>query len=209
MTVDTQSGQVRGLQRGNAHHGTRQFFMASATRLRERSGIRGSAEGSVGPTLRARSMPHLERNFTCGVDHKDLNHDHDDDDVHDPIRDHAHDRHERKLSLFDDRGHDHHHAHHHDAHAHIIMPPTITMITATESSRPLAIIKCRSYSAYTQYCTMQLLAMTPPTLALLLPMAVQQHHIHPRLRPRQQLPLLPKQTIIHRIQIIIICINLQ
>lgn len=91
LSVDTKSGHVRGIQRGNGGE-ILQLSVDSSSGDRERT-------RRTHNILRATSKSHLEHNFTCGVDHKVDEHDGYFLDNHDH---HHHHHHERSLSLFDD-----------------------------------------------------------------------------------------------------------
>eukprot|EP00581_Thalassiosira_minuscula_P008174 CAMPEP_0183710894 /NCGR_PEP_ID=MMETSP0737-20130205/6515_1 /TAXON_ID=385413 /ORGANISM="Thalassiosira miniscula, Strain CCMP1093" /LENGTH=1000 /DNA_ID=CAMNT_0025939263 /DNA_START=179 /DNA_END=3181 /DNA_ORIENTATION=+ len=77
VSVNMQSGNVRGLQRGRNGE-TRQLSVGSS-----------KTRSIKDHTLHVRTMSHSARNFTCGVGHKDDEH-------------HHHHDHERGLSIFDD-----------------------------------------------------------------------------------------------------------
>ena len=79
VSVDTSSGEARGSQRGRRGEETRRISVGT------------NSTGGAKKTLRAGKMMRSERNFTCGVGHKDHGHDRSDKDG--------------TLSFFDDYHH--------------------------------------------------------------------------------------------------------
>ena len=88
MSVDKESGDVRGLQRGAKGDTRRISFGSDSSKLAQQR-----------PRLHAKTISHSEREFKCGVDPTDDHHDHE--------HDHHHHHHHRVL----DETHEEHHNH--------------------------------------------------------------------------------------------------
>jgi hypothetical protein len=86
MSVDKESGDVRGLQRGAKGDTRRISFGSDSSKLAQQR-----------PRLHARSISHSEREFKCGVDPTDDHHDHH----------HHHHHHHRVLDETPEEHHNH------------------------------------------------------------------------------------------------------